>query len=516
MHIAMIASENGALPGGKVGGIGDVIRDLPRELAARGHQVTVINPGYQFLSRLPEARLVNTLGVDFASNRERVAIYEVEPPGMQNGVRMLLLDHPMFGSAAEPAIYHHDPHEPFATDARTFALFCHALCHALVTEAVPRPDVLHLHDWHAAMVLVLRKSHPAYRSLQSLRCVFTIHNLSLQGIRPLSGSWSSPATWFPMLLLPRAAVVDPRYPDCINLMRAGIKLAERVHVVSPTYALEIQHPSDADHGLIRGEGLERDLRSASEEGRLRGILNGCEYLSGRTRPVAHRQFVDAASAVLEEWVDDKLWIKGALFKALHRLNGWTSRTRKPPVVVASVGRLTAQKVRLLALPDANGRPALDVMLDQLDNGIMIILGSGDEHYERFLLDVMERHENFLFLNGFSESMADIVYRYCDLFLMPSSFEPCGISQMLAMRAGTPCLVHKVGGLADTVTHMHNGFCFEGEGLQEQVDAMLNAFADALQVRSARLPLWTSISRNAAATRFGWEAVVKEYEEKLYG
>jgi starch synthase len=219
---------------------------------------------------------------------------------------------------------------------------------------------------------------------------------------------------------------------------------------------------------------------------------------------------------LEEWVDDKLWIKGALFKALHRLNGWTSRTRKPPVVVASVGRRTAQKVRLLALPDAYGRPALDVMLDQLDNGIMIILGSGDEHYERFLLDVMQRHENFLFLNGFSESMADIVYRYCDLFLMPSSFEPCGISQMLAMRAGTPCLVHKVGGLADTVTHMHNGFCFEGEGLQEQVDAMLNAFADALQVRNARLPLWTSISRNAAATRFGWEAVVKEYEEKLYG
>lgn len=515
MHIAMIASENAALPGGKVGGIGDVIRDVPRELAARGHQVTVINPGYQFLSRLPGARVINTLSVDFASSLERIAVYEVDVPGTPPGVRMVLLDHPFFGTAGEASIYHHDAHEPFATDARTFALFCHALCLAFVSGALPRPDVLHLHDWHAAMLLVLRQSHPAYRSLQDLRCVFTIHNLSLQGIRPLAGSWSSPATWFPLLKLPKQAVVDPRYPDCINLMRAGIRLAERVHVVSPTYAQEIQLPSDADHGIIRGEGLERDLLEAGEQGRLFGILNGCEYPAGRTRPVAHRQFVDAATAVLEEWAGDRLWIKGALFKGLQRLNQWTTRTRKPPMVVASVGRLTAQKVRLLAVPDASGRPALDVMLEQLDNGIMIILGSGDEHYERFLVDVMARHENFLFLNGFSESMADVVYRYCDLFLMPSSFEPCGISQMLAMRAGTPCLVHKVGGLADTVCHMDNGFCFEGADLQEQVAAMLAAFAEVLQVRNARLPLWNGISRNAAATRFSWESVVRQYEEKLY-
>ncbi len=515
MHIAMIASENGALPGGKVGGIGDVIRDVPRELVAQGHTVTVINPGYQFLSRLPGALLVTTLTVDFASTLERIAIYEVEVPGTPPGVRMVLLEHPLFGSAGDATIYHHDPHEPFATDARTFALFCHALCLAFVSGALPRPDVLHLHDWHAALLLVLRQAHPAYRSLQAIPCVFTIHNLSLQGIRPMTGNWSSPGVWFPALKLPRTDVVDPRYPDCINLMRAGIRLADKVHVVSPTYAREIQLPSEADHGLIRGEGLEKDLQQAAQQGRLFGILNGCEYPPGRVRAIAHRQFLEAAASVLDSWVDNKLWIKAALFRALQRVDVWSERTRKPPMVVASIGRLTAQKVRLLAVPTSDGRSALDAMLDELDNGVMIILGSGDENYEHFLLQVMQRHENFLFLCGFSESLADLLYRYCDLFLMPSSFEPCGISQMLAMRAGTPCLVHKVGGLADTVRHMDNGFCFEGANLQEQVVALLAAFNEVQQLRSGRLPLWNNIGKNAAATRFSWEGVVQEYIDVLY-
>lgn len=515
MHIAMIAAENGALPGGKVGGIGDVIRDLPRELVARGHTVTVINPGYQFLTRAPGVRLLHTLSVDFGGRLERIAVHEATPEGTPPGLRMILLDHPLFGSAGEASIYHHDAHEPFATDARTFALFCHALGLAFVSGALPRPDVLHLHDWHAALLLVLRRYHPACRPLQELPCVFTIHNLSLQGIRPFAGSWSAPEAWFPTLQLPREELQDPRYPDCLNLMRAGIRLADRVHVVSPTYALEIQQPSDAAQGVIRGEGLEQDLQEAAQHGRLFGILNGCEYPPGRTRPVSHREFIEAALTVLGEWVGGKVWIKGAQFRSLQRLQLWAQWKRKPGMVVASVGRLTAQKVRLLAQPDAAGVPALERILQRLGNGTLVVLGSGDENYERFLLDLMQRYDNLLFLNGFSESMADVLYRYCDLFLMPSSFEPCGISQMLALRAGTPCLVHRVGGLADTVSHLRNGFCFEGEGLPQQVAALLEAFDEALQAHAARQPLWRSLCRNAAATRFAWGDVLGEYEQKLY-
>jgi starch synthase len=515
MHVVMIASENGALPGGKVGGIGDVIRDVPQVLARHGHQVTVINPGYQFLSRLPGARLVNTLTVEFAGSLEKVELYEVESNSTPESVRLLLLEHPLFGSGGEHLIYHHDQYEPFATDSRTFALFCHAVCFALVTGAVPKPDVLHLHDWHSAMLLVLRRFNPAFKALQQVRTVFSIHNLSLQGIRPFADNWSSPSAWFPGLKLPRELLVDPRYPDCINLMRAGIRLADRVHVVSPTYAKEVQLPSQPELGIIRGEGLEMDLQEANANKRLFGILNGCEYGSVRIRPVTHKQFLTAATTTLELWADNKFWIKGALFAGLQRLQAWGNRARKPPMVVASVGRLTSQKVKLLMAPLGDGRTALDHLLQQLDHGIMVVLGSGDERYERFLMEAMQRHGNFLFLNGFSEELADVTYRYCDLFLMPSSFEPCGISQMLAMRAGTPCLVHKVGGLADTVEHMVNGFSFHGDDLPQQVVDLLKTFEEVLQIQSSKPAQWQGIRKNASESRFSWDAVIEEYLARLY-
>lgn len=146
---------------------------------------------------------------------------------------------------------------------------------------------------------------------------------------------------------------------------------------------------------------------------------------------------------------------------------------------------------------------------------MVLLGSGDASHERFFLDAMRAHDNFLFLNGYSEPLADLVYHYVDLFLMPSSFEPCGISQMLALRAGTPCLVHGVGGLADTVGHLQNGFVFNGEGPLGQAQAMQAGFYEALQLRKLKPRQWDALCRNARRTRFTWEQAVLEYERCLY-
>jgi starch synthase len=162
-----------------------------------------------------------------------------------------------------------------------------------------------------------------------------------------------------------------------------------------------------------------------------------------------------------------------------------------------------------------GLTAIDALLQKLDRGFMIMLGSGDAACERFMCEVMRRHGNFLFLCGYSEELGDLLYRFCDLFLMPSSFEPCGISQMLAMRAGTPPLVHKVGGLADTVQHMTNGFTFEGGNSEEQAEDMLRVFEEILQLRSEKLPVWQGICGNAAAARFSWDVTVQEYESRLY-
>ena len=143
-----------------------------------------------------------------------------------------------------------------------------------------------------------------------------------------------------------------------------------------------------------------------------------------------------------------------------------------------------------------------------------MVGSGDEDYEHFFTTVMARCDNFLFLRGFSEALAGALYRAGDLFMMPSSFEPCGISQMLAMRAGTPCVVHHVGGLRDTVQHGVNGFAFTGNTAEEQAQHMLDVTrqACATVIRPAQ---WQSICRAAQASRFSWDVAVRRYIDELY-
>jgi starch synthase len=513
----MIASENGVLKGAKVGGIADVIRDVPRALALRGHHVTVLTPGYQALSKLPGARFQHSLTVEFSGALETLELFRIDTPEEPPEVRHFVLEHALFGACGAGHVYCHDAFEPFATDASKFALFCHAACYALVAGAFGKADVLHLHDWHTALMLLLREAHSPYHALQKIPAVYTVHNLSLQGVRPFADNWSSPGHWFPALKYAKAPLADPAHPDCINLMRTGLNLADKVHVVSPTYAREVMLPSDAALGLCRGEGLEQDMRRIEKAGKLYGIINGCDYTD--VKPVGKkpekRKVIAAATAALEHWVRGRDQINAAHFHAQQRLLSWAQRKQKDPCVVGSVGRLTAQKVSLLRVETAPGLCALDALLQRLDKGFMLMLGSGDPGCERFMCDVMQRHENFLFLCGYSEELGDLLYRFCDLFLMPSSFEPCGISQMLAMRAGTPPLVHKVGGLADTVQHMRNGFTFEGDNSEEQAADMLRVFQEVLQVRTDKLPVWQGICGNAAAERFSWDVTVKEYEDQLY-
>src|SRR5690606_24206810 len=186
LHIMMIAAENGALPGGKVGGIGDVIHDVPRALARAGHRVTVVTPGYGTLSRLPGARLRHTLALDFCGTVEQVFLHSVEPEDNTAGVAHWLVEHTLFAACGEGRSYCHDNFGPFATDAHKFALFCNSVCLALITGALPLPDVLHLHDWHATLLLFLRKYR--YRQLQRIPTVYTIHNLSIQGVRPFANN----------------------------------------------------------------------------------------------------------------------------------------------------------------------------------------------------------------------------------------------------------------------------------------------------------------------------------------
>ncbi len=515
MHILMVAAENGALPGGKVGGIGDVIRDAPIALAKAGHRVTVVTPGYGSLSALPEVSMRNTMTVEFCRHLEELALLEIKPASEQLGVTHLLLENALFAACGIGSIYCDDEWGPFSTDAHKFALFCLGVCHAIVTGAIERPDVIHLHDWHAALLLFLRRHHPAYKALRSLRVVYTIHNLSLQGVRPFQNNGSSLEDWFALSDYDPALIADPRTPSCVNMMRMGINLADKVHVVSPTYAREILQPSNPRQGFVGGEGLEADLQRISRGKKLVGILNGCDYEGYRSGKPTAKSFLSLANDCLGQWAGNRHSVAAAHFFAQRRIMAWSSGKWQAKTVVASINRLTGQKVSLFETQVSPGVTALDAVLESLGESVYIMTGSGDPHYEDFMTTAMARHENFLFMRGYSEPLADNLYRFCDLFLMPSSFEPCGISQMLAMRAGKPCLVHKVGGLNDTVSHNHNGFSFSGANPVDQAQAMVKCLDKALDTRLHRQEQWRRIAQAARQTRFPWEDSVRRYVDELY-
>ncbi len=513
MHVVQVAAENDALPNGKVGGLGDVIRDLPLGLARAGCSVSVITPGYGSFATGTNAHQLATVNVRFCGIREQLTVFAVKAPSDIPGVNHLILEHPLFSAAGAGRIYIDDGAGPFATDAHKFALFCVAVAEVLKKEIIPPFDVLHCHDWHAATLLLLRAFDPAYARLRQKDAVFTIHNLSLQGVRPLRGVQSALESWFPGLSYNYQAIADPFHADCINLMRTGINLADRVHTVSPTYAREILRPSNWTEGRVGGEGLEHDLQRADREGRLLGILNGCEYDRPPNRTAAGTVW-ELMEDSLDRWVTAEKGNQQAHYFALRRLNQWRNQQGPERPNLVSIGRLTSQKLYLM-VQNMGDSSTMELMLNRLNPGSFIMLGSGDPAYSRFFTRIMQQHDNFLYLDGYAEELSAALYGFGDLFVMPSIYEPCGISQMLAMRAGVPCLVHGVGGLKDTVIDGKNGFTFGGESLTDKQYNLLIALQRAMTLYRGQPEAWNDIVKAAAAARFTWDKSITQYLTRLY-
>lgn len=515
LDILMLASENGALPGGKVGGIGDVIRDAPRALATLGHTVSIITPGYGRFSALPGATQVGTLRTQFRGNRETVTLHRVPSHSDIAGVSCLALEHPLFSSNGAGRIYVDDgPDRPFATDASRFALFCAAAASAIRDRAIPRPDVVHLHDWHSALFALLLSVEPDYAAIRDIPLVYTIHNLALQGIRPLRDDNSALLSWFPGLGRIPPAAIDPRYSDCFNPVRAAINLSGRVHAVSPRYADEICS-DDSNFGC----GLQPDLGMARDEGRLKGILNGCDYASLPTTVPAYGEILEQARHDVLRWMTRDRHVQSAHLLALHRLEHLLEHggdAPHPHVLLTSVGRLTDQKLGLLCAAMPDGRLCLEHLLDDLgDHGLCMMLGNGDPDLEMTLTRLAGERSNLLFFCGYSDVLSDALYAAGDLFLMPSTFEPCGISQMLAMRSGQPCLVNAVGGLVDTVSDGVTGFVFAGDEETPAAHALLERFRGAFSCLSSQPDAYRRIRKAAAAERFEWSRAATLYTKALY-
>ncbi|PCK08582.1 MAG: glycogen synthase [Alteromonadaceae bacterium] len=510
----MVAAENDALPGAKVGGVGDVIRDLPSALQSKGADVTVVLPSYGFLRRMEHIELIRQFNVQFAGESHMVELFRVHLDPKYGA--QYILHHPKFSPEGE-TVYCNDPDgRPFATDATKFAFFSACVAQALVIGALPAPDVLHCHDWHTAFLVILLRFGFEFRSFKDLHIVFSIHNLALQGIRPFRGDISSFTSWYPDLHYSIDKIQDPRFLDCVNPMRAGILLSNRVHTVSPSYAREVVNPSQYNLGIYGGEGLENDLRERSNYGEVIGILNGCEY--PKKMPAVLKKPKDIAQLMHDsvvKWAGASVVLASAHWLAEKRINHWL-KTASTGFNVTFVGRLTEQKARLLQVVMPNGKTALQNILDVLGtNGTMLVLGSGDPKIEAYLVKVCADNENFVFLNGYSDQLARTLYSAGDLFFMPSSFEPCGISQLLAMRAGQPCLVNAVGGLRDTVDNLRTGFVFEGKDIHEQAYFMTTTFEEALYLYLNDGSHWQEICKAAGEARFTWDAAAQRYMDDLY-
>ena len=503
-----VAAENDAIANCKAGGMGDVVRDVPRQISELGDKVFVVVPSY---SRLHQKGTFKTkLNFELRGTTYTAELFEVIPKKEFKNIHHYVIHHPEIEAGGIAHIYHDDPTEPFYTDAVKYFIFCTAVAEAIKKGAFGKLDVVHMHDWHSSLVLFLKQYHPAYKSLREMRFVYSIHNLAIQGIRPFEDNYSSLSNWFPEIPLDKKGLMDYRYQDCVNLMAVGIRLADAVHTVSPSYKEDVLKASSPPE-FIGGEGLEKDLTDADNEGRLFGILNGSNYKNIRAaeKGFIYRNTVKA----LFKWLQEESKKYKADFLAHTGEKVMEFVDDRPEFIVSSVARLTEQKFYFFKRsPDA-----FVEILKKLEkvNGIFMLLGTGAPEYEEVFRELSYKHKNFVFTNGQSEDLIDSIYLESDLYFMPSLFEPCGISQMLAMRNGNPCLVHHTGGLKDTVSHLKTGFSFDGDTYDEKIASMLSTFDLALDIFQNDKPRWKKIASNAKKMRFTWDKSVGEYYEKLY-
>ena len=508
-NFLFVAAENDGLYHCKAGGMGDVVRDVPRQISERGDKVHVVVPAY---SRLHQNGIFKTnLNFELRGITYSAELYEVIPKKEFDNVHHYVIHHPEIEGGEIAKIYHDNPVEPFYTDFVKFVIFCTAVAEAIKQGAFGKLDIVHMHDWHASLLLFLKAYHPNYKSLAKIRFVFTIHNLAIQGIRPFENNYASLRNWFPNIPFDTKELMDYRYQDCINLMAVGIRFADAVHTVSPSYKEDVMLPSRPPE-FIGGEGLEKDLKEADEQGRLFGILNGSNYsnINVETKGMIYRNTVIA----LFRWLQDETKKYKADFLAHtgEKIMKHIIESR-PSFIVSSVARLTEQKFYFFK----RSPEAFIEILKKLEkvNGIFILLGTGAPEYEELFRKISYENKNFIFTNGQSERLIDSMYLESNLYFMPSLFEPCGISQMLAMRNGVPCLVHHTGGLKDTVEHMKTGFSFDGDTFDEKIKNMLDSFDLILDIYTNDKPLWKKIQGNAKKMRFTWKKSVDEYYRSLY-
>jgi len=510
-QVVLIAAENGALPGRKATPVGELIRDLAPALTKLQSAVTIITPSYGTLHTHNKSSQQATFNVPFADGEETIDLHRIDlPANATNGnIRHWVLDSPTLAQTDD---------SPEAQATR-FALFGAAVANVLTHDPSQMPNTVHLHGWQSASVLLLRHLDPRYKALKNVHCVYSLHNLEEQACRPITDHESSVATWFPSIAWDADELTTPGNPEEYNPVAMAVRTADTVHAPSPNYAAEIQQPANPERAFYGGRGLESVFNAAAAEERLVGVTNGCYYPTALDKQPAGSitnwsSFLDAAESVLMCAAAEQDILRSSHFVASNRIQAL--RQRQPSRLLTTVCELTPQTAGLLLQDGTLGHTALEGMLSALGNdGLYILLGAGDAEMENTMTRFMAKHPNFLFINCNSRTLAEALYAHGDLYVVPSSDEPCGQGHMFAMRAGQPCLVHAVGGLVDTVQHGKNGFCFAGDTLIEQSDKLVIGTRALLQMHRQQQQEWRQIKATAVRIRFSWPDTARKYLNQLY-
>ncbi len=475
LRICYVSSE--ITPFAKTGGLGDVSGALPAYLHRAGHDVRVFVPLHSLIdveahefAPLPD---LQDIPISAGGSRYPISVFTAPLPGSDLAVHFVhcpaLYD--------RPEIYTNDPDEAlrFAVLSRAVIEVCQRLRWA--------PDVFHCNDWQAALLPFYLKTIYAWDELFAHSgTMLTIHNLGFQGV-------------FSSLILEQLGLgscehlldADDIQGGRVNFLKTGIQHADCLTTVSPTYAREIQTPE-------QGMGLDAYLRS--RRAHLRGILNGVDYRQWNpsTDPHIRHRYSEKSLGRKEKNKEDLLLSVDLPY-------------RKRVPVVGMISRLTPQKgIDILREP-------LPEFLSQRDLRL-VVLASGSGEYERFFALLEDSFpEKVRFWRGYNTELSHRIEAGCDLFLMPSLYEPCGLNQMYSLKYGTVPIVRKTGGLADTVTlydwktGIGTGFVFD----HYVPDAVRWALDYALDVYGRPEP-WKRLMLNGMACDFSWEVQGREYVE----
>jgi starch synthase len=414
MKIAFMTSE--AVPFAKTGGLADVCGALPLELQNLGHDVTLFMPCYQ--SVRASRRVMRTFDQDF------------DVTVLDEGVKAYFLKHDMY---LRDFLYG-DRFGDYPDNLKRFAYFCSKTLEVF-KKIDFTPDVIHCHDWQTSLVPAYLAIFGAryFQGLKIPKTLLTVHNVSYQGIFPRENMPDTGLGW------EYFTVEALEFYGKVNLLKGGIAYADIVNTVSATHALEMQTKES-------GCGLDGVLKN--RRGRFSGITNGIDYKVWNPQGDA---------TIYKKYSQDKPQEKKANKARLQELCKLTRSDAMP--LCGFVGRLVEQK-------------GIDLILDILPQLVaagfqIVVLGQGESLYEEALTESVRKYPGSVFYSGsFDEPLAHKIYAACDLFLMPSRFEPCGIGQLISFKYGSIPVVYKTGGLADTVEDYHqkndtgSGFVFK--------------------------------------------------------